>query len=410
MTVHRIYLAPGMFGFGRLGAYDYFAHVERALVASLRARASDVRDVHTYVVDVLPTASIRRRAATLAELVAKTCDDAEPGPIHLVGHSTGGLDSRLVASPSAVLPVPKSALAWIPRLVSVTTINAPHYGTPMANFFATLSGQRMLYAMSALTIAALTLGAPPMAAASAVVVAIGGADRALGLELRALDRATDAILRMLDDAPRKEIRNFLEGIRKDQGSVLQLTPEAMDLFQAGIENRPGVRYQSTVSMAPPPTAMRYMRSLSGAWSAASATIFAALWRITSRSDERYPCAAPLDEAIERTFLRGFGHLPDLRASDGVVPVRSQVWGDLVWAGYGDHLDVLGHFKDASAGSAHRDWLCSGAEFSNAKFEEMIDAIAEGMLRATAAQSASRGYGAAREHDDGAQATPAYTAT
>lgn len=386
MTVHRIYFAPGMFGFGRLGAYDYFAHVERALVERLRARScagsSGPDEVHTYVVDVLPTASIRRRAATLAELVARTCDDAEPGPIHLVGHSTGGLDSRLVASPSAVLPVEKASLAWIPRLASVTTINAPHYGTPLANFFATLSGQRMLYAMSAFTIAALTLGAPPMAAASAVVVAIGTADRALGLELRALDRATDAMLRMLDDAPRKEIRNFLDAIRKDQGSVIQLTPEAMDLFQAGIENRPGVRYQSTVSMAPPPSAKRYMRSLSGAWSAASATIFAALWRITARCDERYPCAAPVDENVERALLSSFGHLPDLRASDGVVPVRSQVWGDVVWAGYGDHLDVLGHFKDTDADGEHRDWLCSGAEFSNAKFHEMMDAIADGMLRST----------------------------
>jgi hypothetical protein len=383
MTVHRIYFAPGMFGFGRLGSYDYFAHVERAIGTRLREHGHEAQ---TFVVDVLPTASIRRRAGALAELVARTCDeDAGSGPIHLVGHSTGGLDSRLVASPSAVLPVAKTSLGWLSRLASVTTINAPHYGTPTASFFATLSGQRMLYAMSALTIAALTLGAPPMAAASAVVVAIGGADRALGLELRALDRATDAILRVLDDAPRKEIRNFLDAIRKDQGSVVQLTPEAMDLFQAGIENRPGVRYQSTVSMAPPPSAMRYVRSLSGAWSAASATIFAALWRITSRVDERYPCAAPLDETIERMFLRGFGHLPDLRASDGVVPVRSQVWGDLIWAGYGDHLDVLGHFKDRDATSEHRDWLCSGAEFTRAKFEEMIDAIADGMLRATAAR-------------------------
>src|SRR6185312_2901900 len=96
-----------------------------------------------------PTASIRRRALSLTELVAETCGDA--GPIHLVGHSTGGLDARLVASPSVALAVPPEKLAWRKRLVSVTSMNAPHFGTPLATFFTTASGQRALRALSALT-------------------------------------------------------------------------------------------------------------------------------------------------------------------------------------------------------------------------------------------------------------------
>src|SRR6185436_783494 len=95
-VIHRIYFSPGMFGFGRLASFDYFAHLERAFGERLRAAGDHVE---TYVVDVAPTASVRRRAAKLAETVARTWDHAEheEGVVHLVGHSTGGLDGRLVA-------------------------------------------------------------------------------------------------------------------------------------------------------------------------------------------------------------------------------------------------------------------------------------------------------------------------
>ena len=79
-----------------------------------------------------------------------------------MGHSTGGLDARLLASP-ACISRSIGTLRWMPRLASVTTLNTPHFGTPLASFFATVSGQRMLYAISALTVIALTLGGPPLA-------------------------------------------------------------------------------------------------------------------------------------------------------------------------------------------------------------------------------------------------------
>jgi len=76
---------------------------------------------------------------------------------------------------------------------------------------------------------------------------------------------------------------------------------------------------------------------------------------------------------------------DLHANDGVVPLRSQLWGTLVWAGLGDHLDVLGHFRDTrpAGGLAprHRDWLTSGSAFGLSQFGALSDAIAAGMLAA-----------------------------
>ncbi|HEY6460523.1 MAG TPA: hypothetical protein VIY73_10250 [Polyangiaceae bacterium] len=374
--LHRIYFSPGMFGFGRLASYDYFAHLDRALTRALRDAGDDVS---TWVVDVAPTASIRGRAARLAELVAATSDDGA-GPIHLVGHSTGGIDACLVATPGVRLPCDERALAWLPRLASVTTLSTPHHGTPLASFFTTVSGQRLLYALSLLTFVALTFGAPPLAAASALVAVIGRLDRALGLDLR-----------VLDDARNREVRTVLDAIGQDQGAMVQLMPEAMELFATVTRDRPGVAYQCTASMAPPPSPSNWVRAITSPWGTISTSLFAALWGITSRFDERYPCAAPsAGEESEAFLARAFGRAPGARANDGVVPLRSQLHGTLVWAGHADHLDVLGHFDGgkprggANDEPSYVDWLHSGAKFDRERFDVMTRAIADGMLRAAKA--------------------------
>jgi triacylglycerol lipase len=374
-----------MFGFGRLASYDYFVHLERALVERLRAAGDEAR---TYVADVSPTASIRRRSAYFSDLVSRTDEEVgREGIIHLVGHSTGGLDARLIATPYAALPHTLDPRPWLPRLASVTTINTPHFGTPLASFFATVSGQRMLEALSALTFIGLSLGSPPLAAASTLVVAFARVDRALGLDVAILDRAIDALLRVLDDARSREVRQYLDAIRSDQGAVIQLSPEAMDLFQAGVGDRPGVLYQSTASMAPSPSSRTFGDVLVRPWTLLSKAIFATLHGVSSRYDERYPCAAvEIVAPAEELLLRAFGRTPGVRSNDGVVPLRSQLWGKLVWAGYGDHLDVLGHFRDDSpelgaraVSTPHVDWLSSGSSFGRREFAAMADAIAEGLL-------------------------------
>jgi triacylglycerol lipase len=390
--LHRLYFSPGMFGFGRLASYDYFVHLERALTERLHAHGDDVE---THVLQVSPTASIRRRASKLAELVASTCgpDGPSGGPIHLIGHSTGGLDARLVASPSASLAAPPGALSWRHRLASITTMNTPHFGTPLASFFTTVSGERVLRALTALTFLGLSLGSPPLAAVSALVAAFARVDRALGLELAVLDRTTDAFLRMLDDARSSEVRDYIDAIQKDQGAMVQLMPEAMDLFAAGIEERPSILRQSIASIAPAPRARMLLPALLRPWDGLSAALFSILYRISARYDHRYPCSAPdTSEEDERLLARTFGRTPGLRENDGVVPLRSQLWGKLVWVGYGDHLDVLGHFRDTERrswrtagrgiqgdGPPHVDWLYSASAFDRARFATLVDAMTPGLV-------------------------------
>jgi hypothetical protein len=176
----------------------------------------------------------------------------------------------------------------------------------------------------------------------------------------------------------------------DQGAVIQLMPEAMDLFHAGITDRPGLVYQCTASMAPAPSASKWLMRLPNPWETLQATIFTALYGIASRYDETYPCAPrDVDDDAEARMRWAFGRVPGARSNDGVIPILSQVWGKLVWAGYGDHLDVLGHFNPesqpgvpaipATRAPAHVDWLRSGSGFNEVKFETMIAAIGDGIV-------------------------------
>jgi hypothetical protein len=366
-----LYLSPGMFGFGRVAGYDYFGHVATALGRRFRARG---REAVVRVVEVHPTASVRRRAALLAETIAASAGPA--GPIHIVGHSTGGLDARLLASPSAHLH-PHGALdtSFLARLSSITTINTPHYGTPLASFFATAKGQQLLYALSAITVTALGLGAPPLAAASALVAALGRTGNLLGVELRLVDGVVEPLARALDDAAARELRDWLRRVRDDQGGVVQLMPEAMDVFNAAVEDRPGVRYQCVASWVPPGGVVRWLGAVLSPWKAVSGALFQIVQRVTGREDARYPCHAP-DAA--RALERVLGEVPPAGANDGIVPLRSQIWGELCWAGKGDHLDLVGHFTGPDG---HTDWLASGAHFDVARFAAIMDRIAEGMLGA-----------------------------
>jgi pimeloyl-ACP methyl ester carboxylesterase len=386
MPVH-VYLVPGMFG--RIGSFDYFGHVRDAIESRYAARG---RRAVCHVADVHPTASIRRRADALMVQMLETAGD-EQAPVHLVGHSTGGLDARLLASPtSRVLrdeTMRPRCRALLERLASITTINTPHRGTPLAAFFATKSGQQALYALMALTVTGLKLGAPPLALASALLAALGRIGGAAELPL--IERVSESLIKVLDDASSRELRSFLRQIRADQGTVIQLTPEAMDIFEASVVDRPGVRYQSVASFAPAEAPRKILGSILSPWSVVSSAIFAVLYNLTKEEDERYP-TRPADPASSRAVATLLGELPPASANDGVVPFYSQIWGEILWVGRADHLDVVGHYPGGRArrSDPHVDWLRSGAGFDDNRFETVMDRVVDGMILAEEASSTLRG--------------------
>ena len=112
-----IVLAHGLGGFSRIGVgrvtlTTYFRGIPEAM------RASGNR---VLVTRVPPLAGIEKRAYKLGEQIDRAFGNE---PVHLIGHSMGGLDSRrLLADP-----------AWQKRVLSLTTIGTPHLGSSLADF------------------------------------------------------------------------------------------------------------------------------------------------------------------------------------------------------------------------------------------------------------------------------------
>jgi len=362
-----------MFGFARLGGYDYFVHVERELnrrFASLGQRCELV------LVPSPPTGSIRRRAQVLAETIDETCSDRH-GPIHLIGHSTGGLDARLLVSPSVNIGIPDENLGWKSRIESVVSLNSPHHGTPLAQFFSTNSGTRLLYAISLLTFATLRFGGPSLTIFSSIVAAFEGLDEKLGVNFHLLNRATDMVLRVIGDDARREVDRWLDGMQEDQGGIIQLMPEATEIFNACTEDNPDVRYGYVATSAPPPSALRFAAKVRSPFAALSATVYSTLYAVASRQSKLY--ATPIPESPLRERLESnLGRAIDTTLNDGVVPTLSMRWGELLWAGPADHLDILGHFHGRPGGK-HTDWLHSGAGFGEEAFHTAMNAVVDFML-------------------------------
>jgi hypothetical protein len=323
----------------------------------------------------LSTASINDRATLLARTVAR---NPEAGPIHLIGHSSGGLDARLALSPGNRLPLHPSELEWRSRVRTVVGLNTPHFGTPLAAYFSTVSGTRLLYAVSLLTATTLSLGHLPLSALEGVISAVKAVDDSLGVEIRLVDELVSQTLRVVGEQGRTEIRDFMRELERDQAGIIQLMPEVSELFNAAVLDAPGVRYGSVATAAPPPRARRVFRAVRSPLAALQLAAYTTLYGVASRASPRYPYALPTAEQRRKLSL-SFEHPVTQEHVDGVVPTLSMLWGELVWCGAADHLDVVGHFRDDGRPRHHIDWLESGAHFGRSAFESMTAAVTRFLL-------------------------------
>lgn len=369
---HHIYLVPGFFGFANLGEFVYFGHVRDFLHAEFARRGIDA-DVVAVISH--PTASIRARTTDLLEEIQRTAGDA--GPIHLIGHSTGGLDARLFVSPGASLREGLNLEPYAQRVRTVVTVSTPHAGTPLASFFLGLFGGQILKLLSLFTMYVLRFGRLPLRAAFRLGHILARADDQLGWKPTILDQLFAQLLGDFSAERRDAVAKFLADVGSDTSLIPQLTPEGIDLFNAGTEDRPGVRYGSVITQARPP-------SLRARWSAGLdpyAQITHSVYSFLYGQTQRMPLTAlPLHTPGQiAALVQDYGTLPGPQACDGIVPTRSQIYGKVLAAVRADHLDAIGHFDQPAHEPPHVDWLISGSGFRRPQFEQVWKTVVDFIL-------------------------------
>ncbi len=366
MSASLVFLVPGFFGFTSVGAVSYFADVERTLGAALRRRGVKARIVRC---NTRPTASIPRRAAELLREVRRRGALKAPA-LHFVGHSTGGLDMRLLLTPG-LRGADSAAAAQVAALTrTATSVATPHHGTPLANHFSTLQGQTLLMVLSALATSGQGRGFI-VAAARAITLATR-LDDWLGRAQGPLDRIAEGLLDKLRFDREDPVWRYLEAIESDQGAVLQLTPEGIDLFDAAVADHPDVAYGCVVAGVPPPREELQLSGLLDPEYLSLRALFRLLHGLTGRPHRHYPYPVP-GRATQRLLDGALGFPATPSTSDGIVPTLSQLHGRVLHVACADHLDVVGHYTLAGGHTA--DWLPSGAGYTPLAFEATWDAVA-----------------------------------
>lgn len=374
MKRRQVYLIPGFFGFSRLGGLNYFQGVGKVLREALTQQGVEVEIVECCT---KPTASIRHRADRLVDEVVKN-GGLEADELHFVGHSTGGLDARLLCTPKVRLRADASIERGIvERTRSVITVATPHFGTPLASFFMTFLGRQFLEALAAL---ATSQGGRTGILGAAQLVGLAQSARDLfgRQRTRFLDPITKEVVSRTTDGG-EELWVYLREIASDQGAMVQLMPEAMHLFNAAVTDHEAIQYSSLVAIAPPPPSGLNGTDFLSLVRTALAGAFVIVHNVTAREHRHYRYPLP-DQEVLKSYGEVLPYPLDSRSNDGIVPTLSQIHGRVIDIVVADHLDIVGQFTRDDL--PHGDWLPSGSQFDWARFEQAWDGVAQEIVKAS----------------------------
>ena len=353
-----VVFVPGFFGFGSFGHPDrplieYFARVEDAL---LRAHLRPLRFV---VHQPPPAASVADRVRSLHAKVTELIG-AGATRLHLVGHSTGGVDVRLLAHP-LYSGVPERA-EMIRRVASVITVSAPFYGTPLARRL----GRTTWAAVPALWFGSILASRGRLRIAGQAGAVWNLIKRAAALRTTPTDEVI-AQLADVDDDTAHQIRRFLADVAGDHRLLDDLTPEAMGELNRSLAGTDPIAPISFVSVAP----RAGLSPLTFISAPLQRVLYDVTWTLAA-SQPPPPAVVPEGPWIGQRKL-----VPQPTSNDGIVPAWSQTLsGRAEGIVLGDHLDVIGHYESAGA-----TFLRSGSGFDDARFRLLWDRVGRCILAA-----------------------------
>jgi hypothetical protein len=263
------------------------------------------------------------------------------------------------------------APAFVKRVRSVVTISTPHHGTPMATAFRQGNvGKALLRYLWLFTYLALHRKAMPLR--TAVLQALYRLTR-LGDSIGVPPNLFTEVARMLavlSEDERAALNQYFGRIGENQELIQDLTPDGVEAFNRDTPDQEGVRYGSIVTGAPPPSLLRRMSLrlllppdsfVYGIFS--SLYVLSAPLSLTLKIPER---TASQNQLLQDAFGKTFEAW-----SDGIVPSRSQVRGQLFHAVTADHMDVMGHFDQPDQ---YISWLKSGSNFQESHFHVLWERV------------------------------------
>ncbi|MFL5354140.1 esterase/lipase family protein [Archangium sp.] len=415
MNRHLV-LVPGFGGFDALGTLRYYEGVTGVL---------ERMPLVLHYFPNLPTASVRTRAEQLLSFLNERWRRKEIRPgdeIHLVGHSTGGLDLRQLLLRYRELeraPGPRkeeSALEVLGRIRSVQFLSTPQRGTnlvcrlnhPLAR---TLLLRPLLRACYESVRGLRERGTSESARLLRLLLLRGRRVESDNWIDALLDTAQGCYSRegaypsALARASYFELLRWLLHMASDSSALSDLSPTRLGDAppSPAHEDDPegerrfldehGIRYASIVTVAQP---------RSGRW----LDLFNRLHAFTAESP--VPRLGQ-PQGVRKLLEPGSVRMLSLADNDGLVNTLSQVWPDAASCSLvdADHADVIGHFQADTGGDTHGafkryDLLNSASDFDAPAFTALwtrIAGFAQGRAyhEASAPPHASRGATGSESH-------------